>query len=65
MFYTVFFHWMYKMKFSCYQESSEKSFQQGFEAAPYKGITNGINVKRKLRDRHFLGIVRVTELIHF
>ena len=22
MFLTVFFHWMYKMKFSCYQESS-------------------------------------------
>ena len=22
MFFTVFFHWMYKMKFSCYQESS-------------------------------------------
>ena len=22
MFVTVFFHWMYKMKFSCYQESS-------------------------------------------
>ena len=44
---------------------TEKTFQQGFEAAPYKGITNGINVKRKLRDRHFLGIVRVTDLIHF
>ena len=41
---------MYKIKFSSYQESSEKSFQQGFEAAPYKGITNEINVKRKLRD---------------
>ena len=41
---------MYKTKFSCYQKSSEKSFQQGFEAAPYKGITNGIKVKRKLRD---------------
>ena len=23
MFLTVFFHWMYKMKFSCYQESSD------------------------------------------
>ena len=22
MFLTVFFHWMYKMKYSCYQESS-------------------------------------------
>ena len=22
MFFTVFFHWMYKMKYSCYQESS-------------------------------------------
>ena len=41
---------MYKIKFSSYQESSEKSFPQGFEATPYKGITNEINVKRKLRD---------------
>ena len=22
MFFNVFFHWMYKMKYSCYQESS-------------------------------------------
>ena len=26
MFLTVFFHWMYKMKFSCYQESSVSLF---------------------------------------
>ena len=24
MFLTVFYHWMYKMKFSCYQESSNE-----------------------------------------
>ena len=32
MFLTVFFHWMYKMKFSCYQESSfiQASLSIGF-----------------------------------
>ena len=37
MFLTVFFHWMYKMKFSCYQESSYPA-SRGYTFAVWAGM---------------------------
>ena len=38
------------MKFSCRQESSEKSFQQGFEAAPYN--TKALPMESMLKENY-------------